>query len=141
MLTIIKNSSSCTKLFFQTTFSHHFFAINKVTKRPCPNNNLDWSRKGKDGLRADQHVVENHGLFRLDKPIQGVFYRDPILEVNQAWYMIKLLGIKPITHGSRDIYIVKRAHAGYAGGYRTQNTTYHYITLVTESKTNKLVTA
>lgn len=43
--------------------------------------------------------------------------------------------------GNRDVYIIPRANSGYSGGYSGQLKNFDHITLVTETGTNKVVTA
>jgi hypothetical protein len=102
---------------------------------------LDWKRVGRDGRNAAAHVLDNHGNLKLSKEVQGVFYGHPIDVVENAWLSIDKLGIKPIKMGNRDVYIIPRGNTGYAGGYSGQLENFDHITIITETGTNKVVTA
>jgi filamentous hemagglutinin len=95
----------------------------------------DWTRvSARTGSNAAEHVVSNHGTLSLKKPNQGVFYGNPVSAIEDAWAIIQREGLKPVTVESRDIYVVLRPNAGYAGGmggqlencnhYRSGNTSY-----------------
>jgi Possible hemagglutinin (DUF637)/Pre-toxin domain with VENN motif len=102
---------------------------------------LDWSRPNRTDATTSAHVENSHGNLRLDKPVQGVFYGDPLLVTNAAWKDAQLLNIKPVTVGNRDYYIVPRPNSGYAGGAGGQRLNLDYVTIITETGTNKLVTS
>ena len=103
---------------------------------------LDWSRmSARTGGNAADHVVQNHGSLSLTKMNQGVFYGNPISVVEQAWDKAQRLGVKPVTIGNRDIYVVPRPNAGYAGGMGGQLENFNHVTIITESGTGRVVTS
>jgi hypothetical protein len=110
-----------------------------ATKAPA---GLDWSRTSpRTGGDAAHHVMQNHGSLSLTKPNQGVFYGDPIAATEGAWATAQRVGTQPVTVGNRDIYIVGRPNSGYSGGYSGQLDNLDYITLITETGSNRVVTA
>ena len=102
---------------------------------------LDWSRISvRTGGDAAEHVTLNHGTLSLTKPNQGVFYGDPVASVEDAWAIAQQNGLKPVTVGNRDIYVVPRANSGYAGGMSGQLENYNHVTIITEAGTPRVVT-
>jgi filamentous hemagglutinin len=78
---------------------------------------LDWTQiSARTSGDAAEHVTLNHGSLSLTKPNQGVFYGDPVSTVEDAWAIAQQNGLKPVTVGNRDIYVVPRPNSGYAGG-------------------------
>lgn len=105
-------------------------------------NGLDWTRiSGRTGSNAAEHVTLNHGTLSLTKPTQGVFYGNPVSTVEDAWAIANQNGLEPVTSGNRDIYVVPRPNSGYAGGMGGQLENYNNVTIITESGTNRVVTA
>jgi filamentous hemagglutinin len=102
---------------------------------------LDWSRiSARTGGNAAEHVTLNHGLLSLTKPNQGVFYGNPVSTIEDAWTIAQRNGLKPVTVGNRDIYVVSRPNSGYAGGIGGQLENYNHVTIITEAGTSKVVT-
>jgi filamentous hemagglutinin len=77
----------------------------------------------------------------LTKPNQGVFYGNPVATTEEAWVIAQQNGLKPITVGNRDIYVVPRPNSGYAGGMGGQLGNYDHVTLITEAGSSRVVTA
>ena len=106
------------------------------------NSGLDWSRKSRrTGGDAHHHVDNNHGSLKLQKKDQGVFYGDPKNATEDAWKIAKDKGIKPISDGRADIYVIPRQNSGYSGGYSGQKSNLNHITIITEPGTNKVITS
>lgn len=82
-----------------------------------------------------------YGSLSLSKPNQGVFYSNPVATTEEAWAIAKQMALKPTTMGGRDIYIVPRQNSGYSGGCGVQLGNLDYVTIITESNTNRIVTA
>jgi filamentous hemagglutinin len=102
---------------------------------------LDWSRvSARTGGDVAEHVTLNHGSLSLTKPNQGVFYGSPASTIEDAWAIAQRNGLKPVTDGNRDIYVVPRQNSGYAGGMGGQLENYNYVTIITEAGTNRVVT-
>ena len=102
---------------------------------------LDWSIVSKSGETRADHIVDQHGDLNLNKPIQGVFYGDPVSTVNDAWNTVQQTGIQPVTSGGTDIYVVPRSNSGYAGGYTGQRQNLNSVTIITLRGTNRVITA
>jgi hypothetical protein len=103
---------------------------------------LDWTRvSARTGGDAAGHIVQNHGVLSLTKPNQGVFYGNPISAVEDAWSIAGQNGLKPVTIGNRDFYVVARPNSGFAGGMGGQLENYNHVTIITESGTKRVVTA
>ena len=104
---------------------------------------LDYSMiRGKAGHDAMQHIEANHFKIQFNKPKQDMFYSDnPIKVVDDSWAMVRELGIKPVTDRGADIYVVPCNAAGYTGGYGGQLKNLDYITIITKTGTNKVITA
>lgn len=102
---------------------------------------LHHSRFPRTGGDAADHVMQNHGSLSLTKLNQGVFYGDPIAATEDAWATAQEAGVQPVTVGNRDIYVVGRPNSGYSGGYSGQLENLDYITLITETGSNRVVTA
>ncbi|MGS0971330.1 DUF637 domain-containing protein [Burkholderia glumae] len=102
---------------------------------------LDWSIVSKSGETRADHIVDQHGDLNLNKPIQGVFYGDPVSTVNDAWNTVQQTGIQPVTSGDTDIYVVPRSNSGYAGGYTGQRQNLNSVTIITVHGTNQVITA
>jgi len=102
---------------------------------------LDWSRiSARTGGDAAEHVTLNHGALSLTKPNQGVFYGNPVSTIEDAWAIAQQNGLKPVTVGNRDIYVVPRQNSGYAGGMGGQLENYNHVTIITEAGTSRVVT-
>jgi RHS repeat-associated protein len=103
---------------------------------------LDWSRPSpRTGGDAADHVIQNHGSLSMSKPNQGVFYGNPVGITEDAWAIAKQSGTQPITVGNRDIYVISRPNSGYAGGYLGQLENLDHVTIITETGSNRVVTA
>jgi filamentous hemagglutinin len=102
---------------------------------------LDWSTVSKSGETRVEHVNIQHGNLKLQKQKQGVFYGDPVRTTNEAWQIAKENKIKPIRDSGVDIYLIPRANSGYAGGYSGQRENLDYVTIITATGTNKIITA
>jgi filamentous hemagglutinin len=102
---------------------------------------LDWSIVSRFGETRIDHIGAQHGAINLNKPIQGVFYGDPISAVNDAWNIAQYNGIRPIASGGTDIYVVSRPNSGYAGGYTGQRQNLDSVTIITVQGTNQIITA
>ncbi|MFT4172087.1 MAG: hypothetical protein QM639_05975 [Rhodocyclaceae bacterium] len=76
----------------------------------------------------------------MTKPNQGVFYGNPVSTIEDAWAIAQQNGIKPVTVGNRDIYVVPRANSGYAGGMGGQLENYNHVTIITEAGKPRVVT-
>lgn len=102
----------------------------------------DWSGVSpRTGADAKTHVQLEHGNLRPGKPIQGVFYGDPVLVTNDAWRIGRQLDIKPTTVSDRDYYVIPRRNSGYSGGDNAQRTNFDYVTIVTQKDTSQIVTS
>lgn len=103
---------------------------------------LDWSRTT---LRAGEnpagHIIRNHQSLSLTKPTQGVFFGDSVSAVEDAWSIASRSGLRPVTIGNRDFYIVPRPDSGYAGGMGGQLQSLDHITIITEAGSSRIVTA
>jgi len=119
-------------------------AVTAAVQRMASNggiSSLDWSRiSARTGGDAAEHVTINHGAISLTKPNQGVFYGDPISSIENAWLVAHQNGIKPVTIGNRDVYVVPHPNSGYAGGMGGQLQNYDHITIITEAGTSRVVT-
>ena len=73
------------------------------------------------------------------KKDHGVFYGDPIEVTQKAWG--NKGDIIPISDKGVDIYHIYRPNAGYAGGYAGQGQNLNFVTIITESGTNRIITA
>jgi hypothetical protein len=102
---------------------------------------LDLSRiSARTGGDAADHVTLNHGSLSLTKPNQGVFYGNPVSTIEDAWAIAQRNGLKPVTVGNRDIYVIPRPNSGYAGGMGGQLENYNHVTVITEAGTSRVVT-
>jgi hypothetical protein len=102
---------------------------------------LDWSRiSARTGGDAAEHVALNHGTLSLTKPNQGVFYGKPVSAIEDAWSLAQQSGVKPVTVGNRDIYVVSRPNSGYRGGMGGQLNNLDHVTIITEAGTQRVVT-
>jgi len=77
----------------------------------------------------------------LQKPVQGVFYGDPVTVTENAWSIAAEAGIAPIQHGGVDIYVIPRPNSGYAGGFSGQLQNLDMVTIITRIGTHELITA
>lgn len=103
---------------------------------------LDWGRiSRRTGGDTAEHIRMNHGSLSLTKPAQGVFYGKPISVVEDAWSIANQSGMRPVTIGNRDFYIVPRANSGYAGGMGGQLENLDHVTIITEAGSSRVVTA
>ena len=99
---------------------------------------LDWSIvKQRTGETRVEHV-QRHESNNLQKESHGVFYGDAVATIEDAWKNRSNGVIQP--SGSSDVYIIPRANSGYAGGYSGQGQNLDYVTIVTESNTNRIIT-
>lgn len=101
---------------------------------------LDWSIVSKAGETRAAHVTAQHGALNLQKPVQGVFYGNPVSTLDDAWAIAQQQGIKPITSGGVDIYVVPRPNSGFSGGYLGQGQNLNSITILTQPGTPKIIT-
>jgi RHS repeat-associated protein len=101
---------------------------------------LDWSIVSKTGETRVEHVIAQHGAMDLQKPIQGVFYGDPVATVNDAWAIAQKQGIQPVTVNGADIYLIRRANSGYAGGFSGQLQNLDNVTIITQQGTPRIIT-
>jgi RHS repeat-associated protein len=106
---------------------------------------LNWSaankRTGETGL---EHVIDQHAELNFRKPVQGVFYGDPVSTINDAWGRAQSQGIQPVPSRGyglgNDLYLVPYPNAGFAGGYSGQFQNLDYVSIITERDTANLVT-
>lgn len=101
---------------------------------------LDWSIVSKAGETRAAHVTAQHGALNLQKPVQGVFYGNPVSTLDDAWAIAQQQGIKPITSGGVDIYVVPRPNSGFSGGYLGQGQNLNTTTILTQPGTPKIIT-
>ncbi len=66
---------------------------------------------------------------------------DPIGNTEIAWTKVNPERIRPITIGTRDYYLVPSNNSGFAGGMGRQLQNYDYVTVITKTGTNSIVTA
>jgi filamentous hemagglutinin len=114
-------------------FQHSSFAAKNTTA-------LDWSIVSKAGETRAAHVTAQHGALNLQKPVQGVFYGNPVNTLDNAWAIAQQQGIRPITSGGVDIYVVPRPNSGFAGGYLGQGQNLNTVTILTQPGTPKIIT-
>jgi filamentous hemagglutinin len=101
---------------------------------------LDWSIVSKSGETRSTHVTAQHGALNLQKPVQGVFYGNPVSALDDAWAIAQQQGINPITSGGVDIYVVPRPNSGFAGGYLGQGQNLNTVTILTQPGTPRIIT-
>jgi hypothetical protein len=101
---------------------------------------LDWSIGSKSGESRQAHV-SLHGANNLQKQYHGVFYGDPVTVTNEAWALAQQLGLKPISVGGVDIYVIPRPNSGWMGGFAGQGQNLNCVTIITKKGTHQLITA
>jgi hypothetical protein len=100
---------------------------------------LNWSGSVPATGQSRIDHIKDHGGNDLDKKLQGVFHKDPVKTVDYAWS--KKGNMKPITQNGRDIYHIPYKNVGFQGGINGTYKDLNFVTIVTKSGTNELVTA
>lgn len=103
---------------------------------------LNWNRIDKFGHNAKQHIYKNHTKPCLNKVKQGIFHvKDPIKFINDAWKIVSDENIEPYKTNYTDTYIVYMGYTGYTSGMSGQGDKLEYITIITYSNSNTIITS
>lgn len=102
---------------------------------------LGWSRVNPQGENAVDHV-NLHGVDNLDKPIQGVFFGDPIATTEAAWAKAQTGGIQPVVQASGNLVydIPAGTSVGWQGGSNGTGAPLTNVRIIT-TPTGQVITA
>jgi hypothetical protein len=103
---------------------------------------LNWNRIDKFGHTSKQHILKNHTKPCFNKIKQGIFHvKDPINLINDAWKIVLDENIEPYKTKFTDTYIIHMGYTGYTGGLSGQGDKLEYVTIITYSNSNTIITS